>query len=725
MNQHLSFDIKGMKCASCVNRVESALKKNVGVHNASVNLVTEKAQVEFDDKKTNSNQIISLIQNAGYEASLPTGQINPSPKTSLKKEKIYIFISTLLTLPLVLPMFFLPFGLHFMPSPWIQLLLATPVQFFIGASFYESAWRALKAKTGNMDLLVSLGTSAAFGLSLYLLMNNPHDHSLTLYFESSSLIITLVLLGKYFEARAKKQTTEAITALQMLQPTMALVQKDDQLIKVNIDNLKLFDLVMIKPGEKIPCDGKIISGSTHVDESLLTGESIPRLKNENDSVIGGSINGEGFLKVQVTALGKDSVLSKIIKMVEEAQTQKAPIQRLVDKVSAYFVPLIILIAGLTLILTGFLTSDWKIALLNSVAVLVIACPCALGLATPTSIMVGTGMAAKAGILIKDAEALEVAHKVSLVAFDKTGTLTEGKPTLSTLLVFDSTENEILKILSTIQSGSEHPLAKAIMREAELKNITQKNASFIKSIPGKGVEAMIENKNYMIGSQNILHDLNITEEKMMIETHQKEKLGETVSFLIDQNEKKIIAMMTFKDNIKRSAYETIQKLKSLGIKTMLITGDNEGSAQSVGQILGIDFIRANVMPNNKAQIILELKKKGEIVAMVGDGINDAPALAASSVGFAMSTGTDEAMKSAGITLMRGNPLLIFDALSISKKTYSKIKQNLFWAFIYNILGVPLAAFGFLSPTLAGAAMAFSSVSVVINSLLLKRWKSLGH
>jgi Cu+-exporting ATPase len=725
MNQHLSFDIKGMKCASCVNRVESALKKNVGVHNASVNLVMEKAQVEFDDKKTNSNQIISLIQNAGYEASLPTGQINPSPKTSLKKEKIYIFISTLLTLPLVLPMFFLPFGLHFMPSPWIQLLLATPVQFFIGASFYESAWRALKAKTGNMDLLVSLGTSAAFGLSLYLLMNNPHDHSLTLYFESSSLIITLVLLGKYFEARAKKQTTEAITALQMLQPTMALVQKDDQLIKVNIDNLKLFDLVMIKPGEKIPCDGKIISGSTHVDESLLTGESIPRLKNENDSVIGGSINGEGFLKVQVTALGKDSVLSKIIKMVEEAQTQKAPIQRLVDKVSAYFVPLIILIAGLTLILTGFLTSDWKIALLNSVAVLVIACPCALGLATPTSIMVGTGMAAKAGILIKDAEALEVAHKVSLVAFDKTGTLTEGKPTLSTLLVFDSTENEILKILSTIQSGSEHPLAKAIMREAELKNITQKNASFIKSIPGKGVEAMIENKNYMIGSQNILHDLNITEEKMMIETHQKEKLGETVSFLIDQNEKKIIAMMTFKDNIKRSAYETIQKLKSLGIKTMLITGDNEGSAQSVGQILGIDFIRANVMPNNKAQIILELKKKGEIVAMVGDGINDAPALAASSVGFAMSTGTDEAMKSAGITLMRGNPLLIFDALSISKKTYSKIKQNLFWAFIYNILGVPLAAFGFLSPTLAGAAMAFSSVSVVINSLLLKRWKSLGH
>jgi Cu+-exporting ATPase len=725
MNQHLSFDIKGMKCASCVNRVESALKKNAGVYHASVNLVMEKAQVEFDDKKTNSNQLISLIQNVGYEASLPTGQINPSTKSSLKKEKIYILISTLLTLPLVLPMLFLPFDLHFMPSPWIQLILATPVQFFIGASFYESAWRALKAKAGNMDLLVTIGTSAAYGLSLFLLINNTHDHSLTLYFESSSVIITLVLLGKYFEARAKKQTTEAITALQMLQPSMALVQKDDQLIKINIDDLKLFDLVIIKPGEKIPCDGTIISGSTHVDEALLTGESIPRKKSENDPVIGGSINGEGFLKVQVMAIGKDSVLSKIIKMIEDAQAQKAPIQRLVDKVSAYFVPLIILIAGLTFLFTGFLTSDWKLALINSVAVLVIACPCALGLATPTSIMVGTGMAAKAGILIKDAEALEVAHKVSLVAFDKTGTLTEGKPTLSSILVLDSTENEILKILSTIQSGSEHPLAKAIMREAELKNIKPKNASFIKSIPGKGVEAMIENKNYMIGSQNILNDLNIVDEKIISKAHQKEKLGETISFLIDPSEKKIIAMMTFKDSIKLSAQETIQKLKSLGIKTMLITGDNEGSAQSVGQTLGIDFIKANVMPNDKAQIILELKNKGDIVAMVGDGINDAPALAASSVGFAMSTGTDVAMKSAGITLMRGNPLLIFDALSISKKTYAKIKQNLFWAFIYNILGVPLAALGFLSPTLAGAAMAFSSVSVVVNSLLLRRWKSLGH
>lgn len=725
MNQHLSFDIKGMKCASCVNRVESALKKNAGVYHASVNLVMEKAQVEFDDKKTNSNQLISLIQNVGYEASLPNGQINPSTKSSLKKEKIYILISALLTLPLVLPMLFLPFDLHFMPSPWIQLILATPVQFFIGASFYESAWRALKAKAGNMDLLVTIGTSAAYGLSLFLLINNTHDHSLTLYFESSSVIITLVLLGKYFEARAKKQTTEAITALQMLQPTMALVQKDDQLIKINIDDLKLFDLVIIKPGEKIPCDGTIISGSTHVDEALLTGESIPRKKSENDPVIGGSINGEGFLKVQVTAIGKDSVLSKIIKMIEDAQAQKAPIQRLVDKVSAYFVPLIILIAGLTFLFTGFLTSDWKLALINSVAVLVIACPCALGLATPTSIMVGTGMAAKAGILIKDAEALEVAHKVSLVAFDKTGTLTEGKPTLSSLLVLDSTENEILKILSTIQSGSEHPLAKAIMREAELKNIKAKNASFIKSIPGKGVEAMIENKSYIIGSKSILHDLNIIDEKMMIEANKREQMAETVSFLIDQNAKIIIAMMTFKDSIKLSAHETIQKLKSLGIKTMLITGDNEGSAQSVGQTLGIDFIRANVMPNDKAEIILELKNKGEIVAMVGDGINDAPALAASSVGFAMSTGTDVAMKSAGITLMRGNPLLIFDALSISKKTYTKIKQNLFWAFIYNVLGVPLAALGFLSPTLAGAAMAFSSVSVVVNSLLLRRWKSLGH
>lgn len=724
MQQNITLDIKGMTCASCVNRIEKILKKDSGVLNASVNLATERAKIEYDDSLLDSTKLISLVAKAGYQASLLENRKPVVKKDQLKKEKRLIILSSLLTLPLVLPMLLVPFGIHLMPSPWIQLLLATPVQFYIGAKFYKSGWGAIKAKAGNMELLVAIGTSAAYGLSIYLLLKNLEHlehHMPHLYFEGSAVIITLVLLGKYFEARAKQQTSMAISALQKLQPATARVQRNDTEVELNIEDLKLKDLVIIRPGERIPIDGNIIKGSTQVDESLITGESLPIDKKEKDTVVGGSINGDGVILVEVTALGAETMLSKIIRMVEDAQAVKAPIQRLVDKVSAYFVPTVILIATLTIILTGLFTGNWEAGIINGVAVLVIACPCALGLATPTSIMVGTGVAAKAGILIKDAEALEVAHSVTTVAFDKTGTLTEGKPSLSKLITINKSENEILAILASIQAGSEHPLAKAILNEAKAKNISYTQASSMKAIAGKGLEAEVDGVKYFIGSKKVLTDLSINDDKVSSIAQEREDLGETVSYLLSVADKKVLAVFSFKDSIKDSALKTIQQLKALGIKTVMLTGDNKGSAALVAQTLDVDYVRAEVLPQDKASIVQEFKNKGEIVAMVGDGINDAPALAAAHVGFAMSTGTDVAMHSAGITLMRGNPLLIPDAISVSRKTYSKIKQNLFWAFIYNIIGIPLAAFGYLSPIIAGVAMAFSSVSVVTNSLLLRRWK----
>lgn len=725
MQQNISLDIKGMTCASCVNRIEKVLKKDSGVLSASVNLATEKAKIEYDDAHLDSTKLISLVAKAGYQASLSENKKPVDKKYLLKKEKLLIILSSLLTLPLVLPMLLEPFGINIMPPPWIQLMLATPVQFYVGARFYKSGWGAIKAKTGNMELLVAIGTSAAYGLSIYLLLKNLEHlehHMPHLYFEGSAVIITLVLLGKYFEARAKQQTSAAISALQKLQPVTARARKDGKEVEVNVENLKLKDLVIIKPGERIPVDGEIVKGITQVDESLITGESLPIDKNEKDKVVGGSINGDGMILVEVTALGSETMLSRIIRMVEDAQAVKAPIQRLVDKVSAYFVPTVILIAVLTIVLTGLITGNWEAGIINGVAVLVIACPCALGLATPTSIMVGTGVAAKAGILIKDAEALEVAHSVTTVAFDKTGTLTEGKPSLSKLITFNRTENEILAILASIQSGSEHPLAKAILNEANAKKISYSHATSMKAIAGRGLEAEVDSVKYFIGSKKVLTDLNIHDDEVTTIAQEREDLGETVSFLLNVVDKKVLAVFSFKDSIKASAAKTIERLKSLGIKTVMLTGDNKGSAALVAKALGIDYVRAEVLPQDKAAIVQEFKSKGEIVAMVGDGINDAPALAAAHVGIAMSTGTDVAMHSAGITLMRGNPLLIPDAISVSRRTYTKIKQNLFWAFIYNVIGIPLAAFGYLSPVIAGAAMAFSSVSVVTNSLLLRRWKA---
>ena len=724
MQQNINLDIKGMNCASCVNRIEKSLKKDPGIISASVNLATEKANIEYDTAKLDINKILNLISSAGYEAKVSLPREKENKENKLKKEKITIIISTLLTIPLALPMIFSSFGKNYMLSPWIQLLLATPIQFIIGFRFYESAWRAIKAKSGNMDLLVAIGTSAAYGLSLYLLLKNSEHlehHAIHLYFEGSAVIITLVLLGKYLEVRAKQQTSSAIKSLQALQPEVARVIKNEIEKDVPIENLKLNDIVVVRPGERIPVDGTLVKGITQVNESLITGESLPVQKKELDTVIGGSINGDGLILVKVVALGAETMLSRIIRLVEDAQAVKAPIQRLVDKVSAYFVPTVIIISLMTVIVTTIMMGNWETAIINGVAVLVIACPCALGLATPTSIMVGTGVAAKAGILIKDAEALEIAHSVTTIAFDKTGTLTEGKPSVSKLISFERNEREILTILATIQNGSEHPLAKAVIEEAKKAGIPLRHATSTKTIPGQGIEADIDGRKYLLGSKKLIQELNLTNPSLQNLSQEREALGETVSFLIDTLENKVMGLVSFSDIIKESARKTIKKLKAMGIKTIILTGDNQGSANMVARELEIDVVRAEILPQHKSDIIQEFKEQGEIVGMVGDGINDAPALAMAHVGMAMSTGTDVAMHSSGITLMRGDPLLIPDAISISKKTYSKIKQNLFWAFIYNVIGIPLAALGYLNPVVAGAAMAMSSVSVVTNSLLFKRWK----
>lgn len=684
MEQQIDLNIKGMSCAACVNRIEKALLKN-GTDEAQVNLATEKARVKYDPSKLSPEKIIRIIQDTGYEAS-----VTPMKRgDDLERERLFIIVSAILTFPLVMPML----GFPFMLPPLVQLLLALPVQFGFGLRFYKGAWGAIKSRSGNMDLLVAVGTTAAFALSLYLMKSAHHAH---LYFESSSVVITLVMLGKYLEKKAKAATTAAISALEKLQPEEALVRRDGRDEMMNVKNLRLGDQVIIRAGERVPVDGRILEGTSELDESLITGESMPVTKVPGNKITGGSINGHGLLIAEVTALGSETTLSRIIRMVEEAQMKKAPIQRLVDKVSAVFVPVVMGISLMTLLLTGFISGNWEMAIVNAVAVLVIACPCALGLATPTSIMVGTGVAATHGILIKDAEALELAHSVNIIAFDKTGTLTVGKPVLKKL---EPDTNEHLRIIAAIQAGSEHPLAHAVMEEAKKRNIQWPWGGAVKTIPGKGIEGVVEGKLYRI--------LKATGGE------------ETSSTLTDENGT-VLSTMTFRDELKPEAKAAIGKLHQLNIRTIMLTGDNEGSAKRIAEETGIDEIRANILPDEKANAVTQLKKGG-IVAMVGDGINDAPALAASDVGMAMSTGTDVAMNSAGITLLQGNPLLIPEAISISRRTYNKIKQNLFWAFIYNIIGIPLAAFGYLSPTVAGAAMALSSVSVVTNSLLLKTWK----
>lgn len=728
------LSIGGMTCAACAGRVEKALAKVPGVASAEINLALETAHVT-GSAEVSAEALVAAAVAAGYQAQvLNAEQFDLAPVVSNKADMSHgwhILLAIVLSFPLMLAMIAEWLGYAFRLAGWVQWALATPVQFWLGWRFYRAGWHALKAGAGNMDLLVAIGTSAAYGLSVYLLMFPAHASVHHLYFESSSIVITLVLLGKWLEARAKAQTTEAIKALRALRPDVACVVQGGVEKQVAVTKVKVGDVVLIRPGERIPVDGRITQGESRVDESLISGESLPVAKGVCASVTGGSVNGEGLLYVMTTAVGAESVLARIVRLVESAQAKKAPIQRLVDKVSAIFVPVVIVISFMTLMFWGMLGGDWQAAILNAVAVLVIACPCALGLATPTSIMVGTGVAARYGILIKDAEALELAHAVKTVAFDKTGTLTEGHPKL---LAYEAAAKNataqdiemLLTLAASLQTGSEHPLARAVTNAAQSTGCELQVAQDVQAMPGKGVSGLVGEHKLFFGNLRLMEDLGVNLSALKEQARLMEAEGRSISWLaqarpIANFAPKLLGFFAFGDPLKTGAKDAVQLLEQQGIKTVLISGDNMGSVSRVAEQLGIVSFYAQVLPDEKASLIAKLKQNDGLVAMVGDGLNDALALAAADVGFAMSGGTDVAMHTSGVTLMRGDPALVSQSIEISQKTYQKIRQNLFWAFIYNVIGIPLAALGLLSPVVAGAAMALSSFSVILNALLLKTWK----
>ena len=729
--QHVELGVEGMTCASCVARVEKALLKVPGVTSASVNLATEKATVE----------VLSTVPVQALEAAIQKGgytvkaQDTASASASASVTPAWqwpawwpVAVAAVLTAPLIAPMLLQVLGIDWMLGGWAQWALATPVQFWLGWRFYRAGYKAVRAGAGNMDLLVALGTSAAYGLSVYLLWRHGTMGMAHLYFEASATVITLVLLGKWLEGRAKRQTAAAIHALNALRPATARVRRDGIEVEVAIDQVRVGDLVVVRPGERIAVDGEVSEGHSHVDESLITGESLPVAKAVGAKVTGGAINVEGVMTVRTLAVGTETMLARIIRMVESAQAAKAPIQRIVDRVSAVFVPVVLAIAALTFV--GWLAagSHWEPALINAVAVLVIACPCALGLATPTAIMAGTGVAARQGILIKDAQALEVAHSVTTVAFDKTGTLTEGRPSLAAVVPAPGEDrHNVLRLAGALQNVSEHPLARAVLDQARDEGLILPAVSQAKALPGRGVTATVEGSVLSLGSSRLLQELGVPPGALAQEATRLENEGRTISWLTRTTGQQVdlLGLLAFGDTVKPAARQAVARLQALGIRTVMLTGDNQGSARAVAHDLGITEVRAEVLPGDKAAIVQELRAAGQVVAMVGDGINDAPALAAADVGIAMATGTDVAMETAGITLMRGDPRLVADAIDVSRRTYAKIKQNLWWAFGYNALGIPLAALGLLSPMIAGAAMAFSSVSVISNALLLRRWRSLAQ
>ncbi|MCS0590310.1 heavy metal translocating P-type ATPase [Massilia norwichensis] len=715
----LQLAVQGMTCASCVARVEKALKKVPGVSDASVNLATEQATVH--GAHLDADAIVAAVAQAGYEAApVQRGQPRAEAPRSGLPTWWPVAAAAILSLPLVLPML-----VHAWMLPgWLQLLLATPVQFWLGARFYRAGWKALRAGAGNMDLLVAIGTSAAYALSVYELAADPLGHGMPqLYFESSAVVITLVLLGKWLEGRAKHQTVEAIRALESLRPDTALVRRGGQDIALPLEQLRAGDVMVVRPGARVPADGRVLEGSSHLDESLLTGESLPVARGPGEPVLSGAVNGEGMLLVEATKVGADTMLAHIIRMVEDAQAVKAPIQRLVDRVSAVFVPAVLLISLVTLLGWGLATGDWQQALLNAVAVQVIACPCALGLATPTGIMVGTGVAARHGILIKDAEALETAHAVRTVVFDKTGTLTEGKPLV--VAVEGADAGRLLALAWAVQQYSEHPLAKAVAQAAQERGLALPAAGEAAALPGRGVRARVGAANVYLGNRRLMQEIGAAFDAWEDAARRHESDGRTVSWLAveEGGAVRIEGVLAFGDRLKPGSAAAIARLKTMGVDAVMLTGDNRGAAALVARELGLARYVAEVLPADKAASVRELMAKRENgkVAMVGDGINDAPALAAADVGIAMAGGTDVAMHTAGITLMRGDPLLVADAIAISSATYRKIRQNLAWAFVYNVVGIPVAALGLLNPVLAGAAMALSSVSVVSNALLLRRWK----
>ena len=731
---HIDFGVGGMTCASCVARVERAIRKVPGVQDAAVNLATESVHITFDAAQADAELLARrAVRNAGYEPRSITEQEAAADAAGPWAGFMPVAIGLLLSAPLVLPMLGDLLGQHWMLPAWAQFALATPVQFILGARFYKAGWHAAKALTGNMDLLVSIGTSAGWGLSMWLWLTAHPGHAPHLYFEASAVVVTLVLLGKWLEARAKRQTTAAIRALHALLPDVAHLLTRDGEVDVPMAEVMVGDRLVVRPGERIPVDGRITEGHTQVDESMLTGEPLPVSRSADgqgggDQITGGSINGEGRIVMQVSAVGAETVLARIIRLVEDAQAAKAPIQRLVDQVAAVFVPVVLAIALATLLGWLWAGVGAETALIRAVAVLVIACPCALGLATPAAIMAGTGVAAQQGILIKDAEALETAHRVDTVAFDKTGTLTVGQPRLTAFHVEPGQdEAALLALVASVQSGSEHPLARAVVRAAQDRSLGVVAPEGVRAVPGRGTEGEAGGRSFLVGSLRWMEELGVDLGALAPQAKQLQNEGATVSALAERvgAHHVLRALLAFGDAPKPGAREALAALRARGVRCVMVSGDNRGAAEAMARRLGLQpeagEVMAEVLPGDKAAAVRALQQGGHVVAMVGDGVNDAPALAAADVGMAMGNGTDVAMHAAGVTLMRGDPQLVAAALEISHRTVAKIRQNLFWAFAYNVAGIPLAALGYLNPVVAGAAMALSSVSVMANALLLKRWK----
>lgn len=726
----IELDVSGMTCAACSTRLEKVLSRLPGVELAAVNLATEKASLTVHLGTISQDELIASVARAGFSAipaitsSEQRAQAEAKARRQDRREQNRLIISALLTLPLALPMLLMLFGIEWALSPWLQFALATPVQFWSGRHFYVGAFKSLRGGAGNMDVLVVMGTSAAWGLSTYVVLTGGAGGHL--YFEASAMVITLVLFGKWMEGRAKRSATSAIHALMDLRPETALVELDGRIIEVPVESVQRDTVVVVRPGERLPVDGVISDGSSQLDESMLTGESMPIVKEVGDEVTGASINGEGLLRIRATNVGTESTLARIIRLVENAQASKAPVQKLVDKISAVFVPVVIAIAFVTFLIWWLWLGDSQGAFLAAVSVLVIACPCALGLATPTAIMVGTGVAARQGILIKDAQALELAHHTDTIVFDKTGTLTKGAPTVEHLVSADGNVARMLQLTASAQQGSEHPLAKAVLEYSQAKGIELLPVQNFTSIPGKGLLAEVDGLKLIIGNQRLMQEQGVSLGSMLKQADNIEFRGQTLMWVVgDGDSNSTLGFITVTDPVKEGVSAMVRSLKDKGIASIMLSGDNRHAAQSVADSIGIDNVIAEVLPDDKASEVEKLRAKGGKIIMVGDGINDAPALAAADVGMAMGTGTDVAMHTAGITLMRGDPSLVVQALAISGATYNKIRQNLFWALIYNVIAIPMAASGVLSPVIAGAAMAMSSVSVVSNSLLLRRHKNSGY
>ena len=713
---HADLQIVGMRCASCSGRLEKALNQLPDV-TAVVNLATEKASISFNPEVTDVDKLIKAVRDTGFDAHV-TRDFAAEKADRLKAyqhEKLRFFISVGLITPMMLEMLLMVFDIHLMVPTWMQWLLATPVQFWIGARFYRGAWASIKHGSGNMDLLVALGTSAAYFLSVAIVVLDIHQ---PVYFESSAVLITLVLMGKLLEMGAKAKASSAIEKLIQLQPKIAHVEREGAVLDVPVGSLRPDDIFIVRPGENVPVDGVVLDGTSSLDESMLTGESMPQTKQANDKVYAATLNHQGVIKCRATAVGSHTQLAAVVRLVEQAQGSKAPIQRLADKISGIFVPVVLVLAVITFFVWLYVEKDFAYALITAVSVLVIACPCALGLATPITVVVASGLAAREGILVKDAAALERAHKLSVLVLDKTGTLTEGKPALTDLRPSAASGvGELTRIAASLAQHSTHPLSGAIMEHAKAQAIMPLPIADFGETPGGGLRATLDGSLYMLGSPAFISQQGVVLDEASILALQQQ--GKSVIAVARENV--LLGYIAFADKIRNSSRVAVARLQEMGIRVVMLSGDNQVTALAIAQQAGIEEYIAEVSPQDKASYVTSLRNEQTVVGMVGDGINDAPALAAADVSFAMKSGSDIAIEAADITLMRSDLNSVADAIDLSKVTLSKIRQNLFFAFAYNVLGIPLAGLGLLNPMIAGGAMAMSSVSVVSNALLLKQWK----